>query len=328
MAKISLIIALYNAKKYLRVCLDSVQAQTFEDFECLCINDGSKDDTVKIVEEYAQKDKRFKLINQENAGCSMARNKGLESASAPYVALLDQDDLLHPQAFETLYYLIEKYKTDVAAFKFQPVNDDFILENPTMYKIDELEAKVSDTPFDDFFKNKKGSQVEVWTRLYNKQAIKDSCFPKDVQPAEDTIFTLKVMYNIKNIVTTPTNLLFYRDSVTSVMNQGKTEKYIRSHILAANVLYDYFIKSNKLKGKRLEQMRYYISRIIFKTCISQVLRRVKDKSQRQSLLKLSHSLVEPLFQKGIFQPKILGIKQSISCKLFLKCNYIFARMFV
>ena len=108
--RISLIIALYNAEKYLRPCLDSVKGQTFADFECLCINDGSKDSTETIVKEYAAADPRFKLINQANAGCSAARNTGLNNASAPYVALLDQDDMLHPQAFETLIYLIENIK--------------------------------------------------------------------------------------------------------------------------------------------------------------------------------------------------------------------------
>ena len=96
MPKVSLIIALYNAERYLRDCLDSVCGQTFEDFECLCVNDGSKDKTAEIVAEYTKRDKRFVLINQENQGCSMARNTGLENAKAPYVMLLDQDDLFHP----------------------------------------------------------------------------------------------------------------------------------------------------------------------------------------------------------------------------------------
>ena len=116
MPAISLIIPLYNAEKYLRPCLDSAKNQTFEDIEIICINDGSTDNTADIVNEYVAEDSRFRLIEQENAGCSMARNHGLKSAMSPYVALLDQDDVLHPQAMEVLHHLITKYNADVAEF--------------------------------------------------------------------------------------------------------------------------------------------------------------------------------------------------------------------
>lgn len=77
MPQISLIIPLYNAEKYLVPCLESVARQSFRDFEVLCINDGSQDGTEAIVKSFADKDSRFRLINQENAGCSAARNHGI-----------------------------------------------------------------------------------------------------------------------------------------------------------------------------------------------------------------------------------------------------------
>ena len=128
MPAISLIIPLYNAEKYLRPCLDSAKNQTFEDIEIICINDGSTDNTADIVNEYVAEDSRFRLIEQENAGCSMARNHGLKSAMSPYVALLDQDDVLHPQAMEVLHHLITKYNADVAEFVNETVPDDFVMK--------------------------------------------------------------------------------------------------------------------------------------------------------------------------------------------------------
>ena len=133
MPAISLIIPLYNAEKYLRPCLDSAKNQTFEDIEIICINDGSTDNTADIVNEYVAEDSRFRLIEQENAGCSMARNHGLKSAMSPYVALLDQDDVLHPQAMEVLHHLITKYNADVAEFVNETVPDDFVMSNPPHY---------------------------------------------------------------------------------------------------------------------------------------------------------------------------------------------------
>jgi len=323
-----LIIPLYNAEKYLREGLDSVCSQTFKDFECLCINDGSKDKTVEVVEEYAKRDKRFILISQENQGCSVARNTGLDNVRTPYVMFLDQDDLLHPQAMEVLYYLIETYKTDAAAFHFKSVSDDLKVGNLTTYDYKAVPVEVKENPFKHFFENKKGSQVVVWTRIYRKEAIRGIRFPPEVQPAEDVVFTLKVMHKIKHMAVIPLELLFYRDSQISVTNQGITEKYVDSHIKAARILHSYFIGSEDLQGKELEKMRYYISRIVFKGCISQVLRRVGDKNIRLPLLEASHSLVRLLFKERIFLPDTQGIRYFLASKLFLSKRYRLARLFV
>jgi glycosyltransferase involved in cell wall biosynthesis len=84
MAKISIIIPVYNAEKYLRQCLDSIFYQTFQDFECICVNDESTDSSLTILEEYAREDKRFKIISQKNKGVSAARNTGLNNAFSQY----------------------------------------------------------------------------------------------------------------------------------------------------------------------------------------------------------------------------------------------------
>lgn len=328
MPQISLIIPLYNAEKYLEQCLDSVAKQTFRDFEVLCINDGSKDRTEAIVQSFVDKDPRFKLIDQPNGGCSVARNTGITMSEAPYIAFLDQDDMLHPQAFEALYTMVTKYKTDVAAFKNKTVDDDFVMGETINYDIDKLEVKVSDNPFQNFFANKKGDSVLVWNRLYSKAAVKGLEFPKDVQPAEDTTYTLKVMFQIKTIAETDTEFLFYRDSSTSVMNQGKTQKYIKAHALAAQTLFEYFISSQLANGNELALLNRYISRFIFKSLISQPLRLIKDPSSRQELLNLAQSCAEMLYNEGAFMPNLLGLRKTIISKLFLHKYYKLARIFV
>jgi glycosyltransferase involved in cell wall biosynthesis len=324
MPKISLVLTLYNAELYIRECLDSVVGQTFKDFECVCVNDGSTDETVKIVEEYALKDKRFRLISQQNAGCSMARNKGIDEAKGEYIALLDQDDVLHPQALEVLYYLIDTYKTDVATFQFKTVSDEFKMDNPKMHDYKTVPVEVREYLFKRFFESKKGSQVVVWTRLYKKSLLTEHgiCFPKDVQPAEDTVFTLKVMHHARNMVSIPIELLFYRDSATSVMNEGKTVRYVRSHIEAARVLHDYFITSQRLEGSDLLRAEYYVSRIVFNTCISRVLKYAKD----ETVTKEAYVLVNRLFQDGVFRPKKLELKRFIVSKLFMSGKYKLAKM--
>ena len=100
MPKISVIIAVYNVEKYLRQCLDSVVNQTLKDIEIICIDDGSTDNSPKILERYANKDDRIKIITQQNQGQSVARNKGIEVAKGKYISFQDSDDVWLPQKLE------------------------------------------------------------------------------------------------------------------------------------------------------------------------------------------------------------------------------------
>lgn len=98
----SIIIPVYNVEKYLRECLDSVCNQTFAEWEAICVNDGSTDGSAAILNEYAEKESRLKIISQLNGGLSAARNTGLEAACGEYVLFLDSDDWLEPNALAVL----------------------------------------------------------------------------------------------------------------------------------------------------------------------------------------------------------------------------------
>lgn len=100
MAKLSVIIPVYNVEKYLSECLDSIINQTFKDLEIICVNDGSTDNSLRILEEYAQKDNRIKIVNKENGGLSSARNAGMNVATGEYYAFIDSDDILDNDAYE------------------------------------------------------------------------------------------------------------------------------------------------------------------------------------------------------------------------------------
>ena len=91
---ISVIIPVYNVEKYLRRCLDSVIAQTYQNLEIICVDDGSIDDSGKICDQYAVRDARIKVIHQENQGLSAARNRGLDAAEGEYIAFVDSDDYI------------------------------------------------------------------------------------------------------------------------------------------------------------------------------------------------------------------------------------------
>ena len=111
--KISIIIPVYNVEKYLKQCLDNIIKQIFTDFECICVNDGSTDSSLKILQEYASKDNRFKIINQENKGLAESRNIGLSVAIGDYVLFIDSDDFIDNNFCEVLYNDAKKYNCDV-----------------------------------------------------------------------------------------------------------------------------------------------------------------------------------------------------------------------
>lgn len=134
MPKISVIIPVYNTGKYLPECLDSVLQQTFTDIEIICINDGSTDDSLKILRKYEKKDSRITVINQKNSGVIVARNKGIQSASADLIYPLDGDDMIATNTLHELYKAFTKHRGDVITSRVVKIGNEsgeMSLPNPT-----------------------------------------------------------------------------------------------------------------------------------------------------------------------------------------------------
>lgn len=107
-----------NVENYLGACLDSIVNQTFKDIEIICINDGSKDNSLEILKSYAKKDDRFTVINQENGGHAVATNRGMDLATGKYLYLMDSDDVLEdPEALEKTYKVAEEKQVDFVLFQ-------------------------------------------------------------------------------------------------------------------------------------------------------------------------------------------------------------------
>lgn len=120
--KVSVIVPVYNVEKYLRDCLDSVVNQTLEDIEIICVNDGSTDNSLAILEEYAEKDSRIKIITQENKGLGGARNTGLYHANGEYISFIDSDDWIELNTFEELYHMSKNLDLDMLMFQMKVFN--------------------------------------------------------------------------------------------------------------------------------------------------------------------------------------------------------------
>ena len=131
--KISVIIPVYNAESTLRRCVDSVLAQTFTDFECLLINDGSKDRSGEICDEYAAGDSRIRVFHKENGGVSSARNLGLDNATGEWIAFVDSDDWVGEKYLESFSEYLD---ADLIISGFQSVNKNEIVANRESEYID------------------------------------------------------------------------------------------------------------------------------------------------------------------------------------------------
>lgn len=134
MSKISVIIPVYNTGKYLAECLDSVLAQTFSDIEIICIDDGSTDNSAKILKQYAKRDKRIKVITQKNSGVVTARNRAINEAQSEYIYPLDSDDIIAPDTLQKLYNAMLAGRGDIITCRvkyFGRKNEEFVLLAPT-----------------------------------------------------------------------------------------------------------------------------------------------------------------------------------------------------
>ena len=121
---VSVIIPAYNIEDYIGRCLDSIISQTYKNLEIIVVDDGSRDYTGEILDNYAKKDRRIKVIHKENGGVSSARNKGIEAAEGDYIGFIDGDDLIEPGMYKTLVDLLEEENADIAHCGYQMVFPD------------------------------------------------------------------------------------------------------------------------------------------------------------------------------------------------------------
>ena len=121
---ISVIVPVYNVEKYIRQCLDSIVDQTYKDLEIILVDDGSKDSSGAICDEYAQKDERIKVIHKQNEGQSIARNVGLQNATGEFVGFVDSDDTILPGMFKDMYEVASQHDLGLVCVNLHKVFDD------------------------------------------------------------------------------------------------------------------------------------------------------------------------------------------------------------
>lgn len=243
--EISIIIPVYNVEKYLERCLDSVLSQTFQDFEVLVVNDGSTDNSLSILEQYASRDSRIEIISQKNQGLSMARNNGLKNVQGNYVCFLDSDDFIDKNFLMELYNEARKADADVVMTSTKYVgNKKFRKDDFAKGAIVPFAEKVSILP-----------HGGCWNKLYKQSFLSKYKlqFPKGLY-WEDNIFTIQVCWFSNKLAVINGDDVSYNyvnNPVGITRNPLKEEKRKKDSLVIAEMIMD-FIKFQNCNSKDAE----------------------------------------------------------------------------
>lgn len=251
---ISIIVPVYNVENYLERCLQSLINQTYKNIEIVCVNDGSTDNSLNILNDFQKKDSRIKIISQENQGLSEARNVGIKNSSGKYIGFVDSDDWVDLDYYEKLYNALIDSKSDFACAntKFFDNGKISYIKFQQNHIFSELDKKI------DNYKN--GS---VWDKLYKKSLFLDNDI-KFIKGRyfEDNIVLLQLSYYSKKVVTINSVSYYYfnnNNSITREINYEKELKRQQDMYYMCEVILNYFYNKN-ISKKVIKSIKKFLFR--------------------------------------------------------------------
>ena len=260
--KVSVIIPVYNVEKYLRQCLDSIVKQTLREIEIICINDGSTDSSLQILEEYAAKDERIIVLSQENKGVSAARNKGLENIHAPYVMFVDSDDFIAATMIQTLYDAITENSVEVAVCNIQCFEQN---ASDTAIRNVEEGMQVWFNRYaktDGIYEIPQKIRQEIcsvaWNKIYQTEIIRKYKlrFPPGLIQ-EDEYWLWAYMIHCRNYCYINQKLYYYRQRAESIMGTKDSSPKILDFLEIQRLVYEEVRKYKNILRYKVDLMNFY-----------------------------------------------------------------------
>lgn len=280
MLKVSVIVPVYNVENYIRKCLESLVEQTLEEIEIIIVNDGTKDNSMSIIKEFADKyPQKIVILEKENGGLSDARNYAIPHAKGEYIAFLDSDDYIEKNMYEDMYEIAKKEKSDM-------VECDFYWEYPHKTKTD----------IGQIYQGKKQMlekiRVVAWNKLIKRKILQETKirFPVGYH-YEDVEFTYQLIPYLEKVSFLKKPCIHYIQREGSISN-SQNERTKEIFDILENVIN--FYKQKGIYEEYQEQLEYIYVRILF---CSSFLRMVKiqDRKIRNELLKQTWENVKQKF---------------------------------
>lgn len=263
--KVSIVIPVYKAEKYLSNCVDSVLGQSYHDIEVILVDDASPDRCGDICEEYARKDSRVKVIHKENEGVSKARNAGLEIATGDYVQFVDSDDYLETTMTEKLVKAMEANQVDMVLCGFYEKNLNFQRESkaeeePGVYTKDAFLKNIMRNPYSFHY-------GVLWNKLFRGDALRELRFSSDMDFGEDFIFNLHYLRYVDKIAVIEDPLYYYirynTESLMYVQTVGKKEvskylRYLEKRLLIFHKYRDFYMEQGLYETNKNKVNEYLL----------------------------------------------------------------------
>lgn len=290
---ISIIVPVYNIKKYLNRFLVSIVSQTYKNIEIILINDGSTDGSDEICNEWAKKDSRIKCIHQKNSGVSISRNVGLNQSKGQYIMFLDGDDEVAFEMCEKMLYKIRHEKADLSycgyLFLSDNINKTYIPNNCAFFSEEEmLSALFLDKSF----------YCVVWNKLFKRDILYNSdnnpiLFPLGIHVGEDQLWLTKVLKNVNKAVSVPEVLYYWNRRIDSATNGSTgatlTKRYLS--VLDADVATIKEMPSKKTQNIALKKYLYNIYEILIEAYYSHNTIVQKEMLQRYYSSRKMHNRI-------------------------------------
>lgn len=261
MELVSVIIPVYNQEKYLNKCIDTILTGTYENVECIIVDDGSTDNSPAMCDEY-KKDKRVQVIHKENGGLTSARKAGFDVSRGQYITFIDSDDYVTSDYVEKLYKALTDTGADMSIcghyrdedgkiiVNTYPIPDRIIEGNITNDYILPIIGKIYAPGYENF-------PGYVWGKLYKRECITDKCFVSEREVyTEDDIFQMYVCENVNKIVFIKDKLVYYRDNVKSLTRRYRNGMW--DMLKKRHMLVEEYFKAHNIKDKdRLIASAFY-----------------------------------------------------------------------
>lgn len=304
----SIIVPVYNVEKYLDKCLASILRQTFKNFECIIIDDGSPDNSNAIIDKYVKLDQRFKVIHQKNMGISAARNAGLDIAKGEYVVFVDSDDYIADDYLEKFALKIADTDADIVICGFIEAYKDY--EKNKVFAVESTEV-IKQNILADIWPS------YVWNKCYKKDLFTNIRFPVG-KIFEDILTIPELCLYAQKIVCIPDKLYYYNrqneNSITTNMSSEKMYNLFQGHLKNRNLAIMNNIRCLKLIDKRMVKDT---TKCLFRNCCDNKL----SASQEQEMcdyLKERLDKSEVVGLRNKFWLKMLWKKRKKLCAWYAR----------